>query len=61
MLQGNVTKSDKFTFVILNVDWVLGEIGYYGYMNENTKPSAKSILMLYIHFRLSFPDTCGAS
>ena len=28
---------------------------------ENAKRSAESILMLYIHFPLSFPDTSGAS
>ena len=36
-------------------NWVLR------YMNENTKRSAESIPMLYIHFPLPFPDTSGIS
>ena len=60
MLQCNCTKNDEATFFILNIDffvqnWVLL------YKNENTKHSAESILMLYIHFSLSFPDTSIAS
>ena len=60
MLQCNCTKNDEATFFILNIDffvrnWVLL------YMNENTKHSAESILMLYIHFPLSFPDASIAS
>ena len=60
MLQCNCTKNDEAIFFILNIDffvrnWVLL------YMNENTKYSAESILMLYIHFPLSFPDTSIAT
>lgn len=60
MCQCNCTKNDEVTFFILNIDffvqnWVLL------YMNENTKCSARSILMLFIHFPLPFPDTSIAS
>ena len=47
MLQCNCTKSDDSS------NWVLR------YINENAKRSAESILMLYIHFPLSFPVTSG--
>ena len=53
MLQRNRTNNDESTFFNLNIDcffvwnWVLR------YINENAKRSAESILMLYIHFRLS--------
>ena len=36
-------------------DWVLQ------HMTENAKRSAKSFLILCIHFPLSFPDTSGSS
>ena len=61
MLWCNFTKSDDSTFFILNVDWVFVRNWVLWYMNENAKRSADSILMLYIHFPLSFPDTSGAS
>ena len=56
MLQCTVPRMMKLIFFIINIDffvrnWVLL------HMNENTKRSANSILMLYIHFPLSFPDT----
>ena len=63
MIQCNLTKSDKSTFFILNVDWIFVRnwVLRYMYINENAKRSAESILMLCIHFPLSFPDTSGAS
>ena len=61
MLQCNLTKSDESTFFILYVDWVLCEILVLPYINVKAKRSAEWILMLFIHFSLSFPDTSGAS
>ena len=61
MLQCNLTKSDESTFFVLNVDWVFVRNCVLPYINENEKRSAESILMLYIHFPLSFPVTFGAS
>ena len=61
MLQCNLTKSDESTFFVLNVDWVFVRNWVLPYINENAKRSAASILMLYIHFPLSFPVTFGAS
>ena len=61
MLQYNLTKSDESTFFVLNVDWVFVRNWILRYINENAKRSAESILMLYIHFSLSFPVTSGAS
>ena len=61
MLQCNLTKSDESTFLVLNVDWVFVRNWVLRYINENTKRSAELILMLYIHFPLSFPITSGAS
>ena len=60
MLQCNLTKSDESTFFVLNVDWVFVRNWVLPYINENAKRSAASILMLYIHFPLSFPVTFGA-
>ena len=56
MLQCNYTKNDDASFFILKTDffernWVLL------YMNENAERSAESLLVLHIHFPLSFPDT----
>ena len=61
MLQCNLTKCDESTFFVLNVDWVFVRNWVLPYINENAKRSAASILMLYIHFPLSFPVTFGAS
>ena len=61
MLQYNLTKSDESTFFVLNVDWVFVRNWILRYINENAKRSAESILMLYIHFSLSFTVTSGAS
>ena len=61
MLQCNLTKSDDSPFFILNVNWVFVRNWVLRYINENTKCSAESIPMLYIHFPLSFPDTSGVS
>ena len=61
MPQFNHTKNDESTFFILNIDCFLGQNWVLLYMNENAKCSWKAILMLYIHFPLSFPDTSGAS
>ena len=61
ILQCNLTMSDESTFSVLNVDWVFGRNWVLPYINENAKRSAASILMLYIHFPLSFPVTFGAS
>ena len=47
------------TFFILNVRLVRNWV--FLYTNENAKRSAESILMLYIYFPLSFPNTSGAS
>ena len=58
MFQCNLTKNDESTFFVLNVDRVFVRRPY---INENAKRSAASILMLYIHFPLSFPVTFGAS
>ena len=60
-LQCYLTNSDESTFFILNVDWVFVRNWVLPYMNENAKHSAVLILMLYIHFPLSFPVTFGAS
>ena len=54
MIQCNLTKSDESTFFILNVDWVFMRNWVLRYINENAKRSAESILVLYIHFPLSF-------
>ena len=61
MLQCNLTKNDESTFFVLNIDWVFVQNWVLPYINENAKRSAASILMLYIHFPLSFPVTFGAS
>ena len=61
MLKCNLTKSDEFTFFVLNVDWVLVRNWVLPYINENEKRSDASILMLYFHFPLPFPVTFGAS
>ena len=61
MLQCNLAKSDESTFFVLNVDWVFVRNWVLPYINENAKRSAASILMLYIHFPLSFPVKFGAS
>ena len=61
MLQCNSTKDDESTSFILNIDWVFERNLVLRYINENAKRSSESILMLYIHFRLSFPFTSGAS
>ena len=53
--------SDESTFFVLNVDWGFVRNWVLPYMNENAKRSAESILMLCIHFPLSFPVTFGAS
>ena len=55
MLQCKLTKSDESTFFVLNVDWVFVRNWVLPYISEN------AILMLYIHFPLSFPVTFGAS
>ena len=60
MLQFNLTKSDESTFFVLHVDVVFVRNWVLPYINENAKRSAASILMLYIHFALSFPVTFGA-
>ena len=57
MLQCNLTKNDECTFFVLNIDWVFVQNWVLPYINENAKRSAASILMLYIHFPLSFPVT----
>ena len=60
MLQCNFTKGDESTFFVLNVDRVFVRNWVLLYINESAKRSAASILMLYIHFPLSFPVTFGA-
>ena len=57
MRRCNLTKSDESTFFVLNVDWVLVRNWVLPHINQNAKCSAASILMLYIHFPLSFPVT----
>ena len=61
MLQCNLTKNDESTFFVLNIDWVFVQNWVLPYINENAKRSAAPMLMLYIHFPLSFPVTFGAS
>ena len=61
MLQCNSTKNDESSSFILNIDWVFVRNEVLRYTNENAKRSPESILMLCIHFRLSFPFTFGAS
>ena len=61
MLQCNRTKNYESTFFIINIDWFFVRNRVWLYMTENAKHSAESILMLYIHFPLSFPNTSGAS
>ena len=56
-----VPKNDVSTFFLLNIAWVFARNWVLRYINVNAKRSAESILMLYIHFPLSFPDTSGAS
>ena len=60
MHQCNLTKSDESTFFVLNVYCVFVRNWVLPYINKNAKRSAASILMLYIHFPLSFPVTFGA-
>ena len=61
MRQCNCTKNDEATFFILNIDCFFVQNWVLLYINENTKCSAKSILMLYIYFPLPFPDISIAS
>ena len=63
MLRCNFTKSDESTFFILNVDSVFVRNRVLWYINKKTERSVELMLMLmlYIDFCLSFPDTCGAS
>ena len=60
MLQWNRTKNDVSTFFMLNIDCFIVRNWVLPYMKQNAKRSAVSILILYIHFHLSFPDTSGA-
>ena len=53
MLQCNLTKSDEFTFFVLNVDWVFARNWVLRYITKNAKRSAESILMLYSRLALS--------
>ena len=46
--------NEESTFFILNIDYFFVQNWVLVYMNENAKRSAESILMLYIHFPLSF-------
>ena len=56
MLQCNLTKSDESTFFVLNVDWIFVRHWVLPYINENSKRSDASILMLYIHFPAREPE-----
>ena len=49
------------TFLILNVRLVFVRNWVFLYTNVNAKRSAESILMRYIYFPLSFPNTSGGS
>ena len=60
MLRCNRTKNDVSTFFMLNIDCFIVRNWVLPYMKQNTKRSAVLILILYIHFHLSFPDTSGA-
>ena len=60
MLQCNCTKNYESTFFTLNINYFFVRNWVSLYMNEKAKRSAESILMLYIHFPLSFLDTSGA-
>ena len=55
MLQCNLKRSDESIFFILKGNSVFVR----NWVTRNAQ--LKSILMLYIHFPLSFPDTSGAS
>ena len=61
MLPCDCTKNDESTFFILNIDCFFVRNWVLLYMNGNAKHSAESILMLHIHFPLSFTKTSGAS
>ena len=52
----------EYTFFILNIRLIFcAKLGIAVHEWNRETVSADSILMLYIHFPLSFPDTSGAS